>query len=197
MRQQNERGKLQGQVFCRIGVLAGLQERWVKMLLYLLVILLAMSFWSACGAASEDFQHLFVIERSKNRNIVRYDARTTRDGDLAGEAPVIIYWVLENGETSDLSHVQKKYAYGIESQERLEHNRYEIVLTAFTERKLTVKKTDNGYKAFVLINGKETVLERIYVESREGFAGLPKVLYVDLFGRDGQTALPVTERIFR
>lgn len=160
------------------------------------LVLLGTFLWLACSGAYEDRQHLFFIERSKNKNIVQYDVYTTQDGDLAGRAPVFVYWILENGERCELSKFQRNYAYGIESQERLDHNQYQIVLTALTERKITVKGTNDGYRAFVLINGREGILERIYVESKEGIIGLPKVVYVDLVGEDTQSTLPVTERIF-
>jgi hypothetical protein len=39
-------------------------------------------------------QPLFIIERSKNSNVVHYDARLTADGELAAEEPVIAYWVM-------------------------------------------------------------------------------------------------------
>jgi len=159
-------------------------------------ILLGTFVWLSCSGAYENRQHLFFIERSKNKNIVQYDVHTTQEGDLAGRAPVFVYWILENGERRELSKFQKNYAYGIDSQERLEHNRYEIVLTALRERKITVKETNDGYRAFVLINGREGILERIFVESKKGIIGLPKVVYVDLVGEDTQSAIPVTERIF-
>jgi hypothetical protein len=150
-----------------------------------------VSSFGACDHA----HHLFFIQRSKNGNIVRYDVCTTKDGNLVGEAPVFVYWVLENGERSDLNSIQKKVAYGIASQKRLEPNRYDIVLQALKEKKITVQKTHNGYRAFVMIDGRQSILERVYVESQERW-GLPKVLFIDLFGRDGQTNLPVVERIF-
>jgi hypothetical protein len=159
------------------------------------VALFATLFWFGNDVARGEGQQLFYIERSINRNIVRYDVDTTENGNLAGTAPVFAYWILENGERSELTKFQRKYAYGMESQERLEHNRYRIVLSALAEREFIVQKTDDGYRAFVLINGKEGILERIYVECVEGLLGLPKVIHVDLFGQDGQSALPVMERI--
>jgi len=159
-------------------------------------VLLGTLLWLACSGAYEDRQHLFHIERSKNENIVQYDVHTTQDGDLAGRAPVFVYWILENGERCELSKFQRNYAYGIDSQERLENNRYEIVLTALRERKITVKETSDGYRAFTLINGTEGILERIYVESKNGIIGLPKVVYVDIVGEDTQSTARVTERIF-
>jgi hypothetical protein len=160
------------------------------------LVLFGTFFWLANHDARGAGQNLFHIERSINRNIVMYDVDTTEDGNLVGTAPVFVYWILENGEKSELNTIQRKFAYGIKSQERLGDNRYRIILSALEGREITVKKTDDGYKAFVLIDGRESILEKIYVESVERMVGLPKVLYIDVFGRDGQSAFPVTERIF-
>ena len=160
------------------------------------IVFLGTFFWIAPGVGVADAQHLFFIERSTNKNIVQYDAHTMEDGNLAREVPMLVYWILENGEKENLSKIERKYAYGIESHKRLQDNRYEIVISALEERKITVKKTDDGYKAFVLINGREGILERLYVKCVEILPGLPQVLYVDLFGRDGQAKLALTERLF-
>ncbi|NIO04341.1 MAG: DUF4833 domain-containing protein [Proteobacteria bacterium] len=159
------------------------------------VVLFATIFWFGNDVARGEGQQLFYIERSINGNIVRYDVDTTEEGNLVGTSPVFAYWILENGERAELSRIQRKYAYGIESQERLGFNRYRIILSAMAEREITVQRTDEGYRAFVLIDGREGILERIYVECVEGLSGFPKVIYVELFGQDGQSARPVTERI--
>jgi hypothetical protein len=54
---------------------------------------------------------------------------------------------------------------------------------------------NDSFKAMVSINGMESVLEKIYIKSEEKRNGLPKVLYIDLFGRTKETGLPVRERI--
>ncbi|NIQ36981.1 MAG: DUF4833 domain-containing protein [Proteobacteria bacterium] len=159
------------------------------------VLIFAALLWFGNDVAHGDGQNLFYIERSINRNIVRYDVDTTEDGNLVGTAPVFAYWILENGERSELSMIQRKYAYGIQSQERLGLNRYRINLSALAEREITVQRTDEGYRAFILIDGRQGILERIYVECVAGLSGFPKVIHVDLFGRDGQSAFPLTERI--
>ena len=59
---------------------------------------------------------LFIIERSKNANVVHYDARLTADGKLDPKDPVIAYWVLsaEDGRREELSWIEKKKAYGFD-----------------------------------------------------------------------------------
>ena len=153
-------------------------------------------FWSPWKGVCDETHPLFHIERSKNKNIVQYDFHPDEGGHADGRSPVEVYWILETGERRELNHVQRILAYGIASQRRVGKDEYEIVLTAFRERKITVKKTDEGYKAFAVIDGREGILEKIHVECKESLITLPKVLYADVYGSDQQTNLPLTERLF-
>jgi hypothetical protein len=54
---------------------------------------------------------------------------------------------------------------------------------------------NDSFKAMVSINGTESILEKIYIKSEEKRTGLPKVLYIDLFGWTKETGLPIRERI--
>jgi hypothetical protein len=172
------------------------EEGSMRVFLWSLLVLLATVLGSTRYGQCENTGHLFLIERSKNGNIVQYDVHTTQDGDLVHDEPISAYWILEDGRKQELSVIQKTCAYGVIYQGRRDGKQCTIALSAMTEREITVKKTEDGYKAFVQINGSEAILERIYVEAEERLAGLPRVLYVDLFGRDDQSSLSVTERIF-
>jgi hypothetical protein len=150
--------------------------------------------WSSAIPWSKT-DHLFVIERSKNKNCVEYVARVTENDDLQESSPVAVYWILENGRQKDLSLIEKKYAYGIHSEEKLEKNRFKILLAALKDREIILEKVGASFKAIANIDGQESILEKIYVKTKEGLIGLPKVLYVDVFGRTKETSLPVKERI--
>jgi hypothetical protein len=138
---------------------------------------------------------LFSIERSKNKNYLQYDVRLGENSDLPDSSPVTVYWVLENGRQQELTPIERKCAYGIDSQEKLEQNRFRIHLVALKDRDIIVEKMNGFYRAVVSINGKKSILERIYVESKERLTGLPKVVYIDLFGRTMERAFPMRERI--
>ena len=138
---------------------------------------------------------LFRIERSKNKNIVQYDACVLKNNSISDSNPVEAYWVLPNGKKEELSLVESKQAYGIESKEKLGENKFRIVLAALKDRSLIVQKMKTGYKAVTQINGELSILERVYVQSEEQTLGLPKVQHVDLFGRSMKTNKPVKERI--
>ena len=167
----------------------------VKKIILVSSVILAVGWLSAALAECPKTYPLFRIERSKNKNIVQYDICVSENGDVPDSKPVTAYWVLENGEKHDLNVIQAKLAYGIDSQEKLAENKYRIVLVAFKDRKILIEKIADGYRAIVLISGKESILEKIYVKSEERMLGLPKVNYVDLFGRNLQTDVAVQERI--
>jgi hypothetical protein len=139
--------------------------------------------------------HLFFIERSKNKSLVQYDIRLTENRDLPDSRPVHAYWILENGRREELNSVEKKYAYGIVRQEKLDKDKFKVVLAAFKGVEIIVEKMNDSFKAVVFICGKESILQKIYIKSEETAAGLPRVLYVELFGQSKETGLPIKERI--
>jgi len=138
---------------------------------------------------------LFFIERSKNKNVVQYDVCLKDDTDLIDQSPVKAYWVLENGETKSLNILEDKLGYGIQSQRKLGTNRFAFNLAALKTKDIVVEKVDDDYKAILLIDGKPSYLEKVYVKSEERWSGLPKVHYVDVFGSTVGSDTPVKERL--
>ena len=151
--------------------------------------------WSTFALSSSKNDHLFFIERSKNKHLVQYDVRLTENDNIHDSDPVSIYWVLENGRQRDLNLIQRRFAYGIESYQKLEKNKFKVVFVALKDREVIIEKMEGSFRAITVINGKPSVLERVYVESRERVMGLPRVLYVDLFGRTRETDSLINERI--
>jgi len=139
--------------------------------------------------------HLFRIERSINKNVVQFDVRLMEHSNLPDSSPVIVYWVLENGQQEELTLIQQKYAYGIHSQEKLDKNKFRIFLVALKDREIIIERIGDSYRAVIAVNGKRSILEKAYVKSKESWTGLPQVSHIDLFGRIKETGLPVEERI--
>ncbi len=160
-----------------------------------ILLISSLAFSSIPAVSFDKTGHLFFVERSKNRNLVQYDVRLTENDDILDSNPVAVYWILENGRQRDLNLIQKRYAYGIESYEKLERNKFRVVLVAIKDRKIIVEKAESSFRAIIPINGTPSILERVYVESRERLIGLPRVLYIDLFGRVKETGRPLNERI--
>ena len=139
--------------------------------------------------------HLFFIERSKNKNLVQYDIRLTENRDHPDSRPVNAYWILENGMREELNSIEKKYAYGIVRQERLDKDKFKIVLAAFKRMEIIVERINESFKAVVSINGRESILQKIYIKSEETRAGFPRGLNVDFLGQIRATGLPIKERV--
>ncbi len=160
-----------------------------------LAVILSLVSWPVFADSWDRSDPLFIIERSKNRNYVQYDVRLTKDNELHVSNPVTAYWVLENGRQKELTLIERKYAYGIDSQEKLEQNKFRVLMVALKDREVIVEKINGSFRALVFINGVQSILEKVYIESKERLGGLPKVLYIDLFGWTKGKGFPMRERI--
>ena len=168
----------------------------VKILInILLAVILSLVSWSAFAVSWNKSDPLFIIERNKNKNYVQYDVRLKKNNELHASNPVTAYWVLENGGQEELTLIERKYAYGIDSQEKLEQNKIRVLMVALKDREIIVEKINGSFRAVVFINGKQSILEKVYIESKQRLTGLPKVLYIDLFGRTKGKGSPLRERI--
>ncbi len=147
-------------------------------------------------AANKTAAPLFIIERNKNANIVRYDANLAPDGNLAPAEPVVAYWLLLAGDGSrkKLNWLEKKKAYGIRVKPGPGKDAFTLTLAAAPWLPLTVKKTGDSARAETSINGRPAVLEKMFIQARDRLIG-PKVEYVELYGNDLQTGEPCREKI--
>jgi len=147
------------------------------------------------GAAAAD-QPLFIIERSKNANVVHYDARLTADGQWDVAQPVSAYWILLAGDKSrqDLSWIEKKMAYGFALKPDPAAGGYTMKMVASPDRPITLRLEQAAVRAEIVIDGHVSVLEKMYINSTEGLTG-PKVKYIELHGKDLQTAEQRFEKI--
>ena len=133
---------------------------------------------------------LFIIERSKNANVVHYYAQLTADGKLDPAEPVIAYWVLlaKDGSWEKLSGVEKKKAYGFIIKPATSVNGYKMILVAAPEKQITVKKEKDAVRAEAVIDGHPSVLEKMYINASDGMTG-PKVHYIEVYGKNLQTGV--------
>jgi hypothetical protein len=131
---------------------------------------------------------LFIIERSKNANVVHYDAQLTADGKLDPKEPVIAYWVLlaKDGRREKLTWLENKKAYGFTIKPDQSVNGYKMTLVAAPEQKITVKKEKDAVRAEAVIDGRPAILEKMYINASDGVTG-PKVHYIEVYGKDMQT----------
>jgi len=145
--------------------------------------------------AEPDTQPLFRIERSKNANIVQYDARLTASGELERREPVDVYWVkVDEGIRKELDWLQRRLAYGYSSRFDDAREVLSMDMAADIGRLIDVRTEAGRYRAEIEIAGRAARLERVYVESLETGV-LPQVLFIDLHGKDLETGEPLTERL--
>lgn len=151
----------------------------------------------AAAAAPAPGQELFMIQRSKNANIVRYDANLGKDGNLVPGQPVLAYWVLlaEDGRVKKLNWLEKKKAYGVRTRPDPAGNGYVITLAAAAWLPITIKQDGAAVRAEAAINGQPAVLNKMFIQAIDKLLG-PKVEYIELFGKDLKTGGARREKIF-
>ena len=150
----------------------------------------------AAAAAPWTTRPLFLIERSKNANVVHYDASFGADGKLAPGEPVVAYWVMlaKDGGRKKLNWLEKKKAYGIRIKPDLPGKGYTLTLAAAPWLPLSIKKAGDTTRAEVAINGRPAVLEKMFIQTHDRLIG-PKVDYIELYGKDLQTGEACREKI--
>lgn len=147
---------------------------------------------AARGACHE---HLFVIARSKNGNVVVYDAKVDPSGRLAAQ-PVSAYWLLDGdpARREELTRIEFNRAYGFTLSPGEEQGTYTLVFKARRGRHVSLQMRGGCPVVLVNIQGHLAILRRIYVKSKEGGV-IPKVEFIELFGEDAATGKPLHEKI--
>ena len=70
-----------------------------------------------------------------------------------------------------------------------------MFLVALKDREIIIEKIGGSCRAVISVNGKRSILEKVFVKSKESWTGFPQVFHIDVFGRIKETGLPVEERI--
>jgi hypothetical protein len=153
---------------------------------------------SAAAKAAEDPcpPHLFTLARSKNANIVAYDANRGPAGDFDVSEPVIVYWLLDGDKDKreELNAIERQRAYGVDVKPGETPGTYAMVFRASPQRLVTIQVQKGCPVTSAQIGGREGILRKIFVQSKEGSLQ-PKVEYVELFGEDVATGGPLYEKL--
>ncbi|MBR4632279.1 MAG: DUF4833 domain-containing protein [Elusimicrobia bacterium] len=155
-----------------------------KIIVCIMLFLLAMA-----NVYADKTTNLFVIERSKNANVVNYDAVLTDEGKINENKPIDAYWLLyayKNGEREELSAFDKK-AYGFKVKYNEEKKYFDFVLKAVKEKPMILNLYNGVAKVVIKINNIDCFLEKVYIDSVDGALGIPKVNYYELFGTEIET----------
>ncbi len=139
---------------------------------------------------------LFIIERSKNANVVHYDARLTADGKFDPKQPVVAYWIMlaDKGQRQELNWIEKKKAYGFDIKPAPSGEGYQMTVVPAPERPISVTKEGEAVHAEMEIDGQPAILQKLYINSTDGWTG-PKVHYIELHGLDKKTQEKRYEKI--
>lgn len=139
---------------------------------------------------------LFRIERSKNANVVVYEARPGSSSPLDPDEPVTASWILlaRDGKRQSLNFFERLVAYGFDVKLAPLAQSALLKLKALKGRTLRVALRNGCLAAFGVIDGVETVLKRVFVTTDERGA-TPTVLSVELFGVDPATGEARTEKL--
>ena len=147
-------------------------------------------------AAQTGPQSLFKIERSKNANIIQYDAQIGSDGKLLRKEPVIGYWIrlAEQGQVQQLSWVQRTFAFGFSAKYHRDSDTATIDMVADIGQPITVKRVEGKYLAVIDFEGQPSQLERIFIQAH-GKGISVTVEYVEIFGVDLKSGEPTYGKI--
>jgi hypothetical protein len=141
---------------------------------------------------------LFYLQRDPNLNTLIYELNIDKTGNVDEDQPVLAYWIRygENQAKKDLSYVQKKFAYGIDSK-KTGKDQFELRFVSHKKLPLYLRKSaeDKKYHVYVTINNKKLLLDRIFVRIEGGSFWIPNVKYVELRGINQANDTLVTERI--
>jgi hypothetical protein len=141
---------------------------------------------------------LFYIQRTPNINTIVYDANMLVNKTLNKNSPVKVYWIryAEHGQKEELSFIQRTVGFGIDTKAIAnETNSYEGEVVSYKKRKFKITQDAKGVPiALFMINGKMNILQRVFINMEETGHLIPKVLNVELWGKDPRTGAEVYER---
>ena len=131
---------------------------------------------------------LFHIERSKNANIVQYDAQVTADGKLYKKQPVVGYWIRlsEQGQKKELSWLQRAFAFGFDVELDKDREAALLNMKADVGEAIKIVREGDQYRATITIDGEPSYFEKMYIDATRKGLSLD-VRYVELFGEDMKT----------
>lgn len=141
---------------------------------------------------------LFYMQRDPNTNTIICELNLASNGTIVKEQPVKVYWIRydDDGRKQELSYIQKKFAYGIQSK-ALGNDEYELRFVSYKKFPLYLRKSnkDNKYHVYATVNNKKMQLDRIFVRIDGGSFWIPNVKYVEMKGASTENASQLLERI--
>ncbi len=161
----------------------------------LVFLLLVLGAGTPPSGADEACGPLFTVERNLNANIVVYAAVRGADGLLDPKKPVRVYWLMnaEDGRELGLNFFERIRAFGVDVTGAKDQGTYALRLKAFPGRSVILRERGRCAEVVTEIDGRSAILGHVYVSATKGI--FPSVRFVDIFGTDPESGLPVTEHI--
>jgi hypothetical protein len=155
-----------------------------------------LSLMATLAAAQINTSPIFIIERSKNANVVHYAPQLTADGNFEPNEPVTAYWVMlaQDGRRKKLNWIERKKAYGFSIKPGVSAKSYTMTLVAYPEHEITIKQENGAVRAETVINGRPAILKKMFINASEGLFG-PTVQYIEVYGSDLQTGEMLREKL--
>jgi hypothetical protein len=138
---------------------------------------------------------LFFLQRSQNTNTVIYELNF-KDGVMDTVEPVHIFWICyaEHGQREELTEIQRKRAYGLETK-HITKEHYELRFLANKKYVLDLMKgPDHKFHIYNMINQKQVIFSKIYLQLHGGTLFSPNIEYVVLTGIDPASGTEVSEK---
>ncbi len=156
-------------------------------------------FISSQIVSAQTSHQLFVMERSTNSNRLYYEANLGADSLLNEKQPIHAYWVMwqkdPTGKTrEELSLLEKQKAFGFKTTLSPNRKFAWFTLIPLPSRPIKVSIINSQVAAETMINNRFSLLNKIFVNTVEKNF-LPKVLYIELFGKDAKTGEDTYEKI--
>lgn len=141
---------------------------------------------------------LFYLQRDPNTNTIICELNADKSGEVDKKEPIKVYWIRfgDKGGKEELSYIQRKFAYGIQSK-AIGNDQYELRFVSHKKLPMYLLKSedDRKYHVYVTVNKKRIQLDRIFVRIEGGSFWLPNVKYVELKGINTANKSQITERI--
>lgn len=167
--------------------------------LYFLLPSAALAQHTALPVPKDSRERLFYLQRDPNSNTIIYDMNYLPDGSIDTDDPVEVYWIkyAKGGMLENLSLLEKKYAYGVKTELADAANGvYKLNLVAYKKIDILLQKApDKNYHAFVSINGKTMILNKVFLRINGGSKMKPNIEYIEFTGKDHKTGLAMVERV--
>jgi phosphatidylglycerophosphate synthase len=141
---------------------------------------------------------LFYLQRTPNINTIICELNQ-KDGALDKDEPVKVLWIryTEQRQRAELSWIQRHFAYGLKEKD-MGNGIYELRFVSWKKTPMYLMKSsaDSRYHVFVTIDGRQAILNRVYIRIDPGGTfWSPNVKYLELKAVDVQSGKELIQRI--